>query len=129
MTRVFLADAKSETRSALRLLLADMKMQVVGEAVDWTSTMAQIPTTNPDMLVMVWELAANAYAGGVLAELRASHPNMRVVVLSSQLEARQAALHAGADAFITIGDTPDRVTERLRAAASSRPHLSGFDVR
>ena len=126
MTRVFLADAESITSSAMRLLLTDMQMQVVGEAADWPSAMAQIATTNPDMLVVVWELPAGAYAGAVLAELRESSPNMRVVVLSSQLGARQAALHAGADAFITIGELPERVTERLRAAAGdggSRSHV------
>jgi DNA-binding NarL/FixJ family response regulator len=117
MTRVFLADAKTETRSAMRLLLADMQMQVVGEANNWQSALAQVPGINPDMLVVDWELPSGAYAGAVLAELRAACPTLRVVVLSGQLEARQAALHAGADAFISIGDAPDRVTERLRAAA------------
>jgi DNA-binding NarL/FixJ family response regulator len=115
MTRVFLADAKLETRSALRLLLKDMQMQVVGEAVDWPSALAQVPGMNPDMLVLDWELPAGV--GAALAELRAACPNLRVVVLSSQLDARQAALHAGADAFISVGDSPDRVTERLRSAA------------
>ena len=115
MTRVFLADAKSETRSALRLLLVDMQMQVVGEAVDWPGALAQIPIANPDMLVVDWELPAGV--GAALAELRVTCPNLRVVVLSGQLDARKAALHAGADAFISMGDAPDRVTERLRAAA------------
>jgi len=31
MTRVYLADSKAEGRSALRLLLLDLKMEVVGE--------------------------------------------------------------------------------------------------
>ena len=35
MTRVYVADAKSEERSALRLMLLDLKMEVVGEAADW----------------------------------------------------------------------------------------------
>ena len=118
MTRVFLADAKSETRSALRLLLVDLKMQVVGEAIDWPGAMAQVPITNPDMLVVDWELPAGI--GAALADLRVSCPNLRVVVLSGQLDARKAAFHAGADAFISMGDTPDRVTERLRAAAGER---------
>jgi two-component system invasion response regulator UvrY len=117
MTRVFLADARTETCSAMRLLLADMQMQVVGEANDWPSALAQVPTTNPDMLVVDWELPVGF--GAALAELRAACPNLRVVVLSGQLEARQAALRAGADAFISKGDAPDRVTERLRAAAGS----------
>lgn len=41
-----------------------------------------------------------------------------VIVLISQLDARQqAALSAGADAFISKGEMPDRVAARLRAAA------------
>jgi len=114
MTRVFLADARTETRSAMRLLLADMQMQVVGEANDWPSALAQVPAINPDMLVVDWELPAGI--GAALAELRAVCPNLRVVVLGGQVNARQAALHAGADVFISEGDAPDRVTERLRAA-------------
>lgn len=117
MTRVFLADARSETRSALRLLLVDMQMQVVGEAVDWSSALTQISATNPDLLVVEWELPAGV--GAALAELRMACPNLRVVVISNQLEARQAALCAGADAFISKGDAADRVTERLRAAAGN----------
>ncbi len=34
MTRAYLADAKPKERSALRLLLLDLKMKVVGEAVE-----------------------------------------------------------------------------------------------
>jgi DNA-binding NarL/FixJ family response regulator len=117
MTRVFLADATTETRSALRLLLADMQMQVVGEARDWPSALAQIPAINPDMLVVDWELPAGV--GAALIELRAACRGLRVVVLSGQVTARQAALHAGADVFISKGDAPDRVTERLRVAAST----------
>jgi DNA-binding NarL/FixJ family response regulator len=117
MTRVFVADAQTETRSALRLLLVDLKMQVVGEANDWPTALAQVPTINPDMLVVEWELPAGF--SEALTELREACPNLRVVVLSSQLDVRQAALRAGADAFISKGDAPDRVTERLRAAADS----------
>ena len=115
MTRVFLADARTETRSAMRLLLADMQMQVVGEAVDWPSALTQVPIINPDMLVVEWELPAGV--GAALAELRVACPSLCVVVLSGQVTARQAALHAGADAFISKGDAPDRVTEHLREAA------------
>ena len=99
----------------MRLLLKDMEMLVVGEAVDWPGAMAQIPAMMPDMLVVDWELPAGIAAA--LALLRVSCPNLRVVVLSKQHDARQAALHAGADAFIGIGELPDRVPEHLRAAA------------
>jgi hypothetical protein len=48
MTRALIADAKPEERSALRLLLLDLKMDVVGEATDWTTTLADAPTTHLD---------------------------------------------------------------------------------
>jgi DNA-binding NarL/FixJ family response regulator len=52
MTRVFLADAQPEERSALRLMLQDLKMNVVGEAVTWETVLARAPVTRPDMLLV-----------------------------------------------------------------------------
>jgi two-component system response regulator DesR len=119
MTRVYLADALPTERSALRLLLLDLNMQVVGEAADWPTTLAQAPATHPDMMLVDWDLLANG-SGAALAELRLACPAALVIVLISHLGARQqAALSAGADAFISKGETPDRVAERLLAAAGS----------
>ena len=56
MTRVYLADSQPEERSALRLLLLDLNMEVVGEAVDWSSTLAKAPATNLEMLLVDWDL-------------------------------------------------------------------------
>ena len=120
MTRVYLADAQPEERSALRLLLLDLTMEVVGEAADWSTTLAQAPTTGLDMLLVDWDLLPEDLGVQSLAELRMACPNAVVVVLISHLDARhQAALSAGADAFISKGETPERVAERLRAAAES----------
>jgi len=120
MTRVFLADAKPEERSALRLLLLDMNMEVVGEAADWTTTLANAPITNLDMLLVDWGLLPIDLGVPALAELRLACPSAIVVVLISHLDARQqAALSVGADMFISKGETPERVAERLRLAAAS----------
>ena len=120
MTRVYLADAQHEERSALHLLLLDLNMVVVGEAADWTTTLAQAPATLLDMLLVDWDLLPVSQGVQSLAELRLACPNAIVVVLISHLDARQqAALSAGADAFISKGETPERVAERLRAAAES----------
>jgi DNA-binding NarL/FixJ family response regulator len=117
MTRVFLADSQSEVRSALRLLLLDLNMQVVGEATNWPNALALAAGTQPDMLVVDWNLIPTDTS---LLELRATCPAAVVIVLISQLDARQqAALSAGADSFISKGETPDRVAERLRAAAAN----------
>ena len=53
-------------------------------------------------------------------ELRKACPAALVIVLISHLDARQqAALSAGADAFISKGEMPERVVERLRAVAAN----------
>jgi DNA-binding NarL/FixJ family response regulator len=119
MTRVYLADAQPVERSALRLLLLELNMQVVGEAADWPTSLAQAPATRPDMLLVDWDLLP-AGSGAALAELRVACQAAIVIILISHLDARQqAALSAGADAFISKGETPDRVAERLRTAADS----------
>ena len=131
MKRVYLADAQTQERSALRLMLLDLGLQVVGEAADWPTTLAQAPIARPDMVVVDWDLVANGSGAAVgslpgsaetseqaLAELRLACPTALVIVLISHLDARQqAALSAGADAFISKSEMPDRVAERLRAAA------------
>ena len=119
MTRVYIADAKPEERSALRILLLDLNMQVVGEAADWTTTLAQAPISRTDMLLIDWDLLPNSPTEA-LDELRRACPAALVIVLISHLDARQqAALSAGADAFISKGETPERVAERLRTVAAS----------
>ena len=134
MKRVYLADAQTEERSALRLMLLDLNLEVVGEAADWSTALDQAPATRPDMVVVDWNLVAQGSGANhigpsassastsreALAELRLACPTALVIVLVSHLDARQqAALSAGADAFISKSEMPDRVAERLRAAAAS----------
>lgn len=119
MTRVFVADSKTEERSALRLLLLDMNMEVVGEAADWSTTLAEVPGTHLDMLLVDWDLLPKVPSEAI-RKLREVSPAAMVIVLISHLDARQqAALSAGADAFISKGETPERVAENLRSVAAS----------
>ena len=119
MKRVYLADSRADERLAFRLLVQDLDMQVVGEAGDWPTVLDQAPATKPDMMMVDWELVA-AGSGADLAELRLACPAALVIVLVSHLNAReQAALSAGADAFISKGETSARVAERLRDVAAS----------
>jgi DNA-binding NarL/FixJ family response regulator len=120
MTRVYLADAKQEERSALRLLLLDMKMEVVGEADNWPTTLANAPASQLNMLLVDWDLLPTNQGVKSLMELRQACAHTIVVVLISPLESRQqAAISAGADVFISKSELPERVTEHLRLAASS----------
>ncbi|HLE35590.1 MAG TPA: hypothetical protein VI699_00435, partial [Candidatus Acidoferrales bacterium] len=73
-----------------------------------------------DMLLVDWAILPTDLGVQALAELRLACPIAIIVVLISHLDARQqAAISAGADAFISKGETPERVAERLQSAAES----------
>jgi DNA-binding NarL/FixJ family response regulator len=119
MTRVYLADALTEERSALRLMLLDLNMEVAGEAADWATTLAQAPINHTDLLLIDWGLLPSTTPVAALDQLRKACPAALVIILISHLDARQqAAISSGADAFISKSESPERVAERLRSVAT-----------
>ena len=119
MTRVYVADALTEERSALRLMLLDLNMELAGEAADWATALAQAPVRFTDILVIDWDMLPLSAPTTALDQLRRACPAALVIILISHLDARQqAARSAGADAFISKSETPDRVADRLRAVAA-----------
>ena len=118
MIRVYLADAMPEERSALRLMLLDLKMEIAGEANNWATTLAEVPLCSTDLLLVDWKLLPDV-PNAILVELRRACPKALAVILIGGSEVRQqAALAAGADGFISKGDLPERVAERLSAVAA-----------
>jgi DNA-binding NarL/FixJ family response regulator len=118
MTRVYLADALPAERAALKLILLDLNMEIVGEAVDWDTTLVQAPISRAELLLVDWDLLPNSPTVA-LDKLRSACPVALVIILISHLDARQqAALSAGADAFISKGEMPERVAECLCAVAA-----------
>jgi DNA-binding NarL/FixJ family response regulator len=116
MTRVYIADGRPDELSALRLLLQDLNMEIVGEARDWSTTLAQAPDRSMDMLVIDWDLLPDS-PNAALGKLRKACPSALVIVLISHLDARQqAALSTGADAFISKGELPERIAAHIRDA-------------
>ncbi len=113
--RVLLADDQNKVRSALRLLLGqEPGLSVVGEAIGVEGLLAQMETACPDLVLLDWELPGLSTAE-LLPTLRALCPRLRVIALSGRPEARRAALAAGADAFVSKGDPPERLLTTLRA--------------
>jgi DNA-binding NarL/FixJ family response regulator len=120
MTRIFLADPQAEERSALRILLNDIKMVVVGDAADWPAALTRIPVSSPDMALIDWELLP-AEPCLALAKLRDSCPSvLLIVILLNTLDFRQQAeLASIVDLFINKQESPRRIAERIRHAARS----------
>ncbi|MBL7065244.1 MAG: response regulator transcription factor [Anaerolineae bacterium] len=124
--RVLLADDQSKVRSALRLVLEQQPgIHILGEAVDATGLLDWMKAACPNLVLLDWELpglgADNPSTGsgqGLLPTLRELCPGLMVIALSGRPEARQAALDAGADAFVSKGDPP----ERLLAAVNDCCH-------
>lgn len=117
MPRVYIADPVSKERSALRLLLLDLKMEVVGFSSDWLTTLTLAPLSEMDMLLvdryLLPEKPENA-----LAVLRVNCPNLVVIVLVSRWNAgKEAELPSGVDAIISKNETRECVATRLQAVA------------
>jgi len=105
--RVLLADDQAKVRSALRLVLEQQpSVQVLGEAVDATGLLDWVKAACPDLVLLDWELPG-IESDGLLPPLRELCPGLMVIALSGRPEARQAALDAGADAFVSKGDPPE----------------------
>ena len=118
MIRVYIADALPSERSALRLMLLDINMEIAGEAEDWSTALAQAPICNTDLLMLEWALLPVA-PSAALDDLRKVCPRALIIILiSSLMDRQQAALSAGADVFISKSELPERVAEHLRAAAA-----------
>jgi DNA-binding NarL/FixJ family response regulator len=113
-TRVILAHADPTVRRALRdLTTQSLGMQVVGEAGDAVTLLAHAETQRPDLVIVAWNLVGPDAAGAV-AGLRAPLDGARIVVLGPRPDKAQAALAAGADAYISLVDAPDVVAATLK---------------
>jgi DNA-binding NarL/FixJ family response regulator len=127
--RIFLADDQAKVCSALRLLLEqEPGLSVVGEAAEAKDLLAQVQRTRPDLVLLDWELpglraprsstpsAGSGISSGqrLLAALHSLSCRVKVIALSGHLEAREEALAAGADAFVSKGDPPERLLTTLR---------------
>jgi DNA-binding NarL/FixJ family response regulator len=107
--RILIADRQPKVRFALRALLQRQPgLEIVGEVADASSLLAQAEVCTPDLVLLGWELPGMVETGH-LAALMSIDPKPFVIALSGQLEARQSALEAGADAFVSKSDPPDRL--------------------
>lgn len=111
--RIMLADNRRKVRFALRALLEQQAgLEVIGEAVDAQYLLAQVEEDCPDVVLLDWELPGMAPAD-LMSALRRECADVLVVALSGRVSARQAALSAGVDAFVSKGDPPERLLSAI----------------
>jgi DNA-binding NarL/FixJ family response regulator len=106
---ILLADDQPSVRFALRVLLEQQHaLHIAGEALDAADLLTQVRATHPDLVLLGWELPG-LKAKGLITALRQAQPGLFIIALSGHFEARHAALAAGADAFVSKGDPPDKL--------------------
>jgi DNA-binding NarL/FixJ family response regulator len=115
--RVLVVDDAPAIRHALRGVLEDAGIDVVGEAPDGVEGVALAGSLRPDVVLMDLRMPA---ADGFQATARIvqEHPDVRVVVLSAYdtEESAEAVLAAGAFAFLPKHCDADRIKETVLAA-------------
>ena len=113
--RVVLAEPRATVRSALRLIVTDgVGMLVVGEVAQVGDLWSQMQTAQPEVLLLDWSMVA-AQAGTLLPALHATWPGLYIIALSWRPELEPAVLRAGADAFVSKTDPPERLVQALQA--------------
>ena len=117
--RVLIADDRANVRSALRLILSqDDEMQVVGEVAGIEQLVTAIRATQPDVLLLEWELLSSESALKI-AELKKDFPQVEIIAMSGRPELRKAAAAAGVDVFISKVDPPERLVSQLHSVGSA----------
>ena len=118
--RTLLAVEQHDLRLALELYLdQEPGVIVVGMASEAASLRALLRTARPDLLLLDWDLPGYAPSNLLIEAKRLGSPP-HVILLGKDLKVKQAALDAGADAFVLRGDLPDQLLAAIRHARMLR---------
>jgi two-component system response regulator DesR len=113
MTRILLADSNPTLRSALALLLETrLKANIIGQVSSMESLLCEAAATNPDLIVMDWELPG-APGDERIAALRRKATRARIIAASVRPE--NAAPAGEADAFVCKTDPPEVILQTVRS--------------
>jgi len=108
-----IADDQARARQSIRAWLsAELSLAEVFEAADGLEAIRCVESAVPDLVVMDARMAG---LDGIEATriIKQQYPHIRVVVLSLYPSYRADALAAGADAFITKDEQPERLLATL----------------
>ena len=118
--RIYICDDSPEYRMLLRLVLADAGATIVGEGADGRDAIEGAAATDPSILLLDLNMP-NVSGLEALPQLREALPEVKIVVLttSKALESEEAAMAAGADAYVSkpidATSVPRLLREKLAA--------------
>jgi DNA-binding NarL/FixJ family response regulator len=117
--RILIVDDQPHTRRSLRALFAaKFRCAEVNEAEDGVEAIRCVEQSKPDVVVM--DVVMPTVDGlAATRRIKVMEPGIRVVVLSMYREYRNAALLAGADAFVSKGEQPEVLLRAVAEAAGA----------
>jgi two-component system NarL family response regulator len=125
MIRIMLVDDHTMVREALRMVLEqDESMTVVAEAGDGETALKLAAQLTPDVAVM--DVAMPGLSGvETTRRLLASHPQIKVLALSTYLDRRtvQQMLDAGARGYIVKSAAGGELKQGIRSVIEGRSYL------
>ena len=126
MIRILIADDHAVVRRGLKDIIAETSdMALVAEADSGTEALRAIATHECDVIVL--DIALSDINGlEVLKQIRQTHPNARVLILSVYPEAKYAerAMRSGAAGYLTKDRAPEELLEAIRKAHSGGKYVS-----
>lgn len=121
--RILIVDDQPRARQSLHaVIVSGMHPDIVGEAANGIEALDQVEQFNPNVVLID---ARMPELDGIetTRRIKAKSPATRVIVISLYGEYRDAALAAGADAFIHKGDAPEKLLTTLKTWTDSNiPH-------
>ncbi len=114
LVNLLIASSQRIVLSVLMTLLSnEPDMNVVGQAQSAPDLPAQVKATRPDLVLVEWGLLVRSAADTINALHRLTPPPI-VMVYGRQPDWSQAALAAGADAFVWEGKGPKALLTTTR---------------
>ena len=102
--RILLAIEDGDLRLSIELLLSqEPSVTVVGFASEAEGLLALLDSARPDLVILDWDLPGRPIIE-LMSRIRTHFQTVRFIMLGKEPASKEAALLAGADAFVVKGD-------------------------
>ena len=126
MIRILLVDDHSIVRQGLKQIVSECPGMVVGgKAASGQEVLDLVRKRDFDVAIV--DIAMPGRGGlGILRDLKAEKPSMKLMVLSMYAEEQYAirSLRDGASAYLTKASAPDELVQAIRAVAKGEKYIT-----